>query len=757
MTTVTEKQAGGSSSKSVKDTEKVRSTWPIYAMAVVVAGFVGGLIGYSFVGESLVALGIPDPGPVTTLGLPMLRAMSWVLAALAIGSYMFSAFYISPKFTTREKLSQAPLTVDGHIASRTGAVAVLCFALLALVQVPMVMSDTSGAPFIETLSPEMFFSAITQVAISAVWLICAILAFIVGILGLNAKKWGSQPFLFLGAIGMIVPLGMEGHAATGGNHDYGTNAYLWHLVFMAIWIGGLLALIAHGRRLGPELEPAVRRYSAVALFAVLAVALSGVVSSLIRVQPEDLFTTKYGLIIVAKIVATILLALFGFAHRQLTIPKLNKDRWAFVRLAVGEVVLMAATAGIAVTMGRTPPPPPRDPNISEMEIYIGYDLFKEPTFFGVFTVWRFDIMFGVIAILAATAYLLGVRSVKKQGKPWNNSYTGFWIAGCLSLLITTSSGIGLYMPATYSMHMTGHMVLSMVVPLLLAMGGPLTLIMTVWDSGTETDGRPTPHDWAYALSHNKFMEIMSIPWANLLQFLFFFYAMYLSIPFYGFVISEHAGHLIMNWVFIISGYLYFWEMLGPDPVPNHRPAKIRLLWLVISMPIHLFLGVYLMQLNVVMGEEFYQQLNLPWEVDLLADQKVGGGIAWAFGSFPLTFAFIWLMLEWRRDEKDEEELFDARADAAMANAGSTGDMEMAVAGSGKADSGAAGRRLADEDDEPVVDELEAYNEMLARYSQGGHAMQDYHQQEFAPEKKQTKPRKGVRIAKREPKEPDQES
>lgn len=733
MSTVMEKQAGGSSSKSVKPTEKVRSTWPIYLMAIVVAGMVGGLIGYAFVGESLAALGIPDPGPVTTFGLPMLRAMSWILAALAIGSYMFSAFYISPKFTTREELNHAPLTVDGHIASRTGAVAILCFALVALVQVPMVMSDTSGAPFIEALSPDMFFAAVTQVAISAVWLICAIIALVVGLFGLNAKKWGSQPFLFLGAVLMIVPLGMEGHAATGGNHDYGTNAYLWHLIFMAIWIGGLFALIAHGRRLGPELETAVRRYSSVALFAIIAVTLSGVVSSLIRIHPEDLFTTRYGLIIVAKMVATILVAIIGFAHRQVTIPKLNRDRWAFVRLSIGEVILMAVTAGIAVTMGRTPPPPPRDPNISEMEIYIGYELHKEPTFFGVFTVWRFDIMFGVIAILLAVAYLLGVRSLKKQGKPWKNSYTAWWLAGCISLFITTSSGIGLYMPATYSMHMTGHMVLSMVVPLLLAMGGPLTLIMTVWDSGAEGDGRPTPHDWAYALSHNKFMDIMSIPWANLLQFLFFFYAMYLSVPLYGLVISEHAGHLIMNWIFLLSGYLYFWEMLGPDPLPRKNPAKIRLLWLVISMPVHLFLGVYLMQLNVVMGEEFYLQLNLPWEVDLLADQKVGGGIAWAFGSFPLTFAFIWLMLEWRRDEREEEERIDARVKAANASDAEAEETE----------------------EEPVVDELAVYNEMLARYSHGGSSMQDYHQQEFeAPTHDAPKdaPRKGVRIAKRDQQE-----
>lgn len=722
---------------------RARPTWPLHLLAIVVAGLVGGTIAYSFLSESLAALGIPDPGAVTTYGLPFFRAVAWMLAALSIGSFMFSAFYISPSVPDGDntRLNSATLTVDGHLAARTGAVSALLFGLIGLLMIPLVLSDTSGTPLSGVLNPSAIAVALEQVATSQAWLISALIAGVVGAVGLALRTWPSQPVLLLGAIGMIVPLGMEGHAASGGSHDYGTNAYLWHLVFMAVWIGGLMALIAHARRLGPDLETAVRRYSAVAFFAIAAVAVSGVVSMIIRIELSDLFTTRYGLIIVAKIAGTLILGLVGLAHRWLTIPQLKSDPRAFTRLAIGEVVIMAAVAGIAITMGRTPPPPPRDPNLSAMQIQMGYNLYEAPTFFNVWTIWRFDVMFGTIALLLAAGYLWGLWRVKKAGKDWPVSRTVWWLLGCASLALIMSSGIGMHIPASYSMHMVGHMLLSMVVPLFLAMGGPLGLIMTAWDSGEP--GKPNVHDWAYAFTRTRFLRLLTIPWVNLLQFLIVFYVLYLFIPLYDLAISEHAGHLIMNFLFLISGYFYFWELVGPDPIPGRAPTTIRLVWLVVSMPIHLILGVYLMQLNVIMGEEFYRSLELPWDPDLLADQKSGGGIAWAFGSFPLTFVFMLMLVWWRREERVVEAKIDADFDeaalkrerraAAKASAAATSGTDERP---GPSTSTAAGAQAqAAEDEEEELDEFEAYNRMLQRYNEGeGGSISDYYNRGFPDQK-----------------------
>ncbi|SER85946.1 cytochrome c oxidase assembly protein [Corynebacterium cystitidis] len=631
--------------------QAVRSTWPIYLATILVAAVVAGSISYSFLAESLAALGIPDPGPATTFGLPALRGAGWLLAALSIGSFLFSAFLIPPD---GKDLNEAELTVDGHIAARTGASAAAGMGLIGLVMIPMVMSDTSGTPLGQVFfQPTAWAAALELLAEAVVWLIVTIIAALVAFFGFIRSQWAAQPALLIGAVVMIVPLGMAGHAATGGDHDYGTNAYLWHLIFMAVWIGGLLALAAHGRRLGPHMEKGVARYSRIALFSFITVAISGVVATVIRIQPEDLFSTRYGLIIVAKIVGTLLLGLFGFAHRQLTIPKLNDDKSAFVRLAVVEVLIMAAVAGIAVTMGRTPPPPPRDPNLTAMQIQMGYNLYEAPSIGVVFTTWRFEILFTVLAILAAGYYLWLLRRVEN----WNHKYTFWWLLGCATLAITTSSGIGMYMPSGYAMHMVGHMILSMVVPLFLVLGAPLTLVRQAFPE----DGF-NPRAWAIALQNSKFIQIITYPPVSTLQFIFVFYVLYMFPDFYSLAISEHAGHVLMNVAFLVSGYFYFWELVGVDYIKGRKRTPIRLLWLWISMPAHLFMGVYLMQLNTVMGEEFYLSLDLPWNPDLLRDQKNGGGIAWASGSFPLILVFGMLFVSWRREDKEETTQVDKKLD-----------------------------------------------------------------------------------------------
>ena len=683
----------------------MRPTWPLYVLFLVVAGVVGGTISWGFLADSLAALGIPDPGAVTTAGLPFLRAAGWMIAALSVGSFLASTFLISPRTVDGvNDLRRAVLNVDGTLAARTGAVAALCFGLVGILMIPLVMSDLSGQPFSVAVQPANWLVAFEQVAVAKAWLWCSIFAFITGVGGLLTHRWLAQPLLFIGSVAMIVPQGLEGHSAAGGNHDYGTNSLLWHLLFMVLWVGGLMALIAHCRRLGPDLDLAIRRYSTIATFALVGIAASGVVNAAIRIEWSDWFTTRYGLIVVAKTVGLIVLSGFGFLHRAIVIPKIRRDPGnsrLFASVAIVEVLVMAAVVGIAISMGRTPPPPPRDPNLSYMAIEMGYDLYEEPTLTSVFTMWRFDIMLGTIGILLAAFYLRGLYVLHRKGKTWNHLRTFWWLLGCVTLVVTVSSGIGMNMPATFSMHMVAHMLLSMVVPVFLVLGAPLTLILESVDPGEP--GRPTMHDWVKAMVDNPLLDFILHPAVNTIQFIIIFYVLYLT-PLYDLMVSEHAGHLIMNFVFVISGYLYYWEMIGPDPTPVQRTHVSRLAWLTFSMPFHLFFGVYLMQLQEILAEDFYTRLDLPWEVDLAYDQLVGGGIAWASGSFPLIVVFGYLFRGWLREERVVEQKYEQHAE------------------------------------ETGFADMEEYNQMLARLNQGQDMHQDYYAAEFEPTREQPKQR-----------------
>ena len=110
-------------------------------------------------------------------------------------------------------------------------------------------------------------------------------------------------------------------------------------------------------------------------------------------------------------------------------------------------------------------------------VEIGYDLAGPPTVARVLFDWRFDLIFGTAAIVFAGVYLAGVWRLRKRGDAWPTGRIVAWLCGCAVLLFATSSGIGRYMPAMFSMHMAAHMLLSMMVPVLLVLGAPVTLAL----------------------------------------------------------------------------------------------------------------------------------------------------------------------------------------------------------------------------------------------------------------------------------------
>jgi len=64
----------------------------------------------------------------------------------------------------------------------------------------------------------------------------------------------------------------------------------------------------------------------------------------------------------------------------------------------------------------------------------------------------------------------------------------------------------------------------------------------------------------------------------------------------------------------------------------------------------------------VIAEPFYRSLGLPWQTDLLADQKLGGGIAWSAGEVPLVVVMLALLIQWTRSDRRTAKRLDRAAD-----------------------------------------------------------------------------------------------
>src|SRR5271156_1160487 len=426
--------------------------WPLLAGVAVLAGCTAAGIGALSVAAALTATGLPDPGPVTTFGLPFVRAAGEVAAVVAVGAFLLAAFLVPPQ-------NSGVLDVDGYRAVRVGTVAAGAWAVCAALLVPLTISDVSGQPITAHLNPASLWSLASLINISTAWRWTALLAAAVTLASLPVLRWSWTPLLLVGSLVTLIPLGLTGHSSAGGSHDLATNSLLIHLVAASLWAGGLLALLAHALRGGDHADLAARRFSAIALWCWVAMGLSGLLNALVRVQPSDLLTTGYGRLVVAKFVALCLLGVVGWRQRRSGVAALQADsssrsaRSALIRLALIEAAVFGLTFGVAVGLGRTPPPPPplRLPSIPEAEI--GYNLDGPLTLARVLFDWRFDPIFGTAAIMSAGLYVAGVVRLRRRGDRWPPGRIVAWLLGCAGLLFVTSSGGGRYMPAMFSMHM----------------------------------------------------------------------------------------------------------------------------------------------------------------------------------------------------------------------------------------------------------------------------------------------------------------
>ena len=631
------------------------SVVPVFVVLGLIAGLVAALVVGLSASEALVRLGIPDPGPLTTYGLPAVKAIGEVAAIISIGSLLLASFLVPPQ-------KSGVLDVDGYRAVRTASNAAIVWAACALVLVPLTVSDTSGQPFGEALQPENLWRAIPQIELAEAWRNTAILAMILAICSRMLLRWNWTPVVLALGVVTLIPLALTGHSSAGGSHDMATNSLLWHLVAASLWAGGLFALFVHARRGGAHTDLAARRFSKVATAAFVIMAISGIINGLVRLPLSDLFSSTYGWLLVSKTVALVILGVFGFLQRRQALPALEADptsRGALIRFAGGEAIIFAATIGLAVGLGRTPPPP-TDIRPTPAEVQLGYNLDGPPTLARLMFDWRFDLIFGTAAIIAAVWYVIGVRRLRRRGDSWPVGRTIAWLLGCATLLIGTSSGLGRYSPAVFSVHMGAHMALSMLAPVLLVLGGPMTLALRALKPAGP-DGAPGPREWLLAALHSKYSRFITHPLVASFLFVGGFYALYLG-GIFGATLDSHGAHLLMNVHFILSGYLFYWVVIGIDPAPRQIQPVTKLAMVFGSLPFHAFFGIALMSTMEVIGGWYYRSLGLGWNDDLFNDQKVGGGIAWATGEIPLVLVMLALLVQWSRSDEKTAKRIDRAAD-----------------------------------------------------------------------------------------------
>jgi cytochrome c oxidase assembly factor CtaG/putative copper export protein len=599
----------------------------------------------------------PDATVDVQLGAAV-RVAAEAGAVLTVGSLLFAAFLVAPQ-------KSGLIGAGGYAALRTAAWSALVWFAGAVASVPFLVADAVGRPVSTILrDPSLMLELVGVLEQAKAWLITGGVALFIAVAAFVTLSWGWITVLFGLSVFGVLPVPMTGHSSSGGNHDLASNSLVFHLVAASLWVGGLVALMMYARRFerGPAMTVAVTRFSAVALVCWIAMAVSGVINAWVRVPVSVVFDSPYGWLVIAKIVALVLLGAFGYVHRQHSVRAIQEGGTSrlLVRLAAVEVLVMFLTIGIAVALARTPPPP-LEYLPGQVELELGYPIDGPPTLLNLLTAWRFDLIFGTLAIVMAVLYLMGVSKLLARGDKWPVGRVVAWLAGCAVILFATSSGIGRYAAAMFSVHMEVHMMLSMLAPVLLVLGGPVTLALRSLPVAGK-DGVPGPREWLLALVRSPLSRFLTNPVVALVLFVGSFYVLYFS-GLFDWALDKHWAHLLMNAHFLLVGYIFYWPVIGIDPSPRRLPHVARLGMVFASLPFHAFFGVILMGMNTVIGQEFYQRLALRWNTDLLSDQRLGGGIAWAAGELPLLIVLVALLVQWARADDREARRQDRRADA----------------------------------------------------------------------------------------------
>jgi putative membrane protein len=272
----------------------------------------------------------------------------------------------------------------------------------------------------------------------------------------------------------------------------------------------------------------------------------------------------------------------------------------------------------------------------------------------------------IIVILAAIGLLLYgfcVWLLRRRGVHWPISRLIWWTLGIATVILVDGTALNGYGMVLFSMHMIQHMILSMLSPILLVLGAPITLMLRVLPAGS---GRWNLRRLILVVVHSRPMRVLTNPFVTTILFLMSLYGLYFT-PVFDWLMSTMWGHNLMFIHFVAIGMLYFWNIFGVDPSPRRDgkgklrvdPTVVQVFEVVATVPFHAFFGiVVMMSTSLLTG---YYQMS-PWGIDPLDDQFVGGGIAWAFTEIPTLIMLGALIFQWQRSDERLSRRLDRRAD-----------------------------------------------------------------------------------------------
>lgn len=603
-----------------------------------------------------------DPGPLVRWGLPFANLLVNLSAAATIGALVMACFALSPQKPEYDR------ALD--VAAGSAAIMTVVSAITGMLTY---LDVTGSAIAFNQQFSDGISQFVTQIAIGQVWLAITLIAAITTVLCFAVRNHTAVAFVTVVALCTLIPMALSGHAAGTAGHDQAITSLGLHLVFAAIWIGGLLTIVLLRKTLEKErLVTVLERFSTLAIICFVVVAFSGIINADLRIGTLQNLLTAYGVLVLVKVFALAVLGVFGIFWRRYMIDRLRRGagRSLFWWIAAAELAFMGIASGVAAALARTATPV-ADVPVSQptpAEVLTGEPLPAPVSLahylFGI----NIDPLWLIGCCFALFFYLAGVARLRRRGDRWPIGRTIAWIAGILALLWVTNGGINQYEKYLFSSHMLAHMLLTMAVPVLLVPGAPVTLALRAIKK--RSDGSRGGREWILLVVHSKFAAFLTHPIVAAVLFAGSLWVFYYS-PLFSWATTDHIGHEWMIIHFLITGYLFVQSLIGIDPVPYRFPHPLRLVLLLGTMAFHAFFGLSILTADGLFLADWYGAMGRTWGVTPMADQQLAGGIAWSIGEIPTLALAIIVAMQWSRSDARESKRRDRQADR-------SGDAELAA-------------------------------------------------------------------------------
>ncbi len=270
------------------------------------------------------------------------------------------------------------------------------------------------------------------------------------------------------------------------------------------------------------------------------------------------------------------------------------------------------------------------------------------------TAWEFPPPAVLALLVVGGLYLYGVHRLRARGDAWPVMRTVSFVGlGLGAIAVATFSFLGVYDTVLFWSHMVQHMLLNMIAPVFLVFGAPVTLALRTLPK--------RPRGLLLKLLHSRLAKVLLFPPLTTGLMVASPFLLYMT-GWYELTLRNDFFHDTLHLYLVTVGCLFFFPLLGVDPVPIKMPYPIRILLFMLTMPFHAFLGVTIMGSTRLIAEDWYVAFDRSWGLSPMADQNLAGGLMWATGDLTMFAAMGTIFIQWVAESKREARRVDRQLD-----------------------------------------------------------------------------------------------